>query len=104
MIVAFMQPIISNAQNKSVFWSVTTANNFIKKFPDPDSICWRSKSTNFDWQAGYAMFAMEKMWKTTSEIRYFNYIKRYVDQQVDEADRRRVSQFNTSYPEFGWLG
>ena len=31
------------------------------------------------------MFMMEKMWKVTGEQRYYNYIKRYVDQQVDEA-------------------
>jgi len=72
------------AQNKPVKWSVTTANSLIEKFPDPDSICWNSKSTHFDWQAGYAMFMMEKMWKVTGDVRYFNYIKRYVDQQVDE--------------------
>ena len=76
---------ISVAQNKPIKWSVTTANSFIEKFPDPDSIKWNSKSSHFDWQAGYAMFMFEKMWKKTGDIRYFNYIKRYVDQQVDEA-------------------
>jgi len=76
---------ISVAQNKPMKWSVTTANSFIEKFPDPDSIKWNSKSSHFDWQAGYAMFMFEKMWKKTGDIRYFNYIKRYVDQQVDEA-------------------
>jgi rhamnogalacturonyl hydrolase YesR len=80
-----MQMGISDAQNKPVQWSVTTANSFIEKFPNPDSISWDHKSTHFDWQAGYAMFAMEKMWKATGDLRYYNYIKRYVDQQVDEA-------------------
>lgn len=75
----------TTAQNKTIKWSITTANSFIEKFPNPDSISWNSKSTHFDWQAGYAMFMFEKMWKKTGDIRYYNYIKRYVDQQVDEA-------------------
>ncbi|NWJ53028.1 MAG: glycoside hydrolase family 88 protein [Bacteroidetes bacterium] len=85
IIVSLIQLGTSNAQTGPIVWSVATANSFIKKFPNPDSICWRSKSTHFDWQAGYAMFAMEKMWRATGNINYFNYIKRYVDQQVDEA-------------------
>jgi rhamnogalacturonyl hydrolase YesR len=42
------------------------------------------QSNRFSWQAGYVMFAMEKMWRATGDVRYYNYIKRYVDQQVDE--------------------
>jgi rhamnogalacturonyl hydrolase YesR len=66
-------------------WSVTTANSFIDKYPDPDSIHWFQQSNHFDWQAGYNMFAMEKLWKATGDVRYFRYLKRYVDQQVDSA-------------------
>lgn len=29
------------------------------------------------------MFAMEKIWHSTGDSIYFNYIKKYVDQQVD---------------------
>ncbi len=65
-------------------YSLAVANRFIKQFPDPDSICWRPYSNHFDWQAGYMMFTMEKLWKATHDITYYNYIKRYVDQQVDE--------------------
>ncbi len=73
-----------DAQGNNVKWSVTTANSFIAKYPDPDSIHWIGQSNHFSWQAGYAMFAMEKMWRATGDAKYFNYIKRYVDQQVDE--------------------
>jgi rhamnogalacturonyl hydrolase YesR len=31
------------------------------------------------------MFVIEKLWRATGDVRYFNYIKRYVDQQVDNA-------------------
>ena len=77
-----VQPIA--AQNNVGKWSVKTAQNFMKRFPDPDSIHWKGQSNHFSWQAGYIMFAMEKMWKSTGDSTYFRYIKRYVDQQVDE--------------------
>jgi rhamnogalacturonyl hydrolase YesR len=64
--------------------SLITANSFIRDFPDPDSIHWAGVYNHFDWQAGYMMFVLEKLWKATGDERYFNYIKRYVDQQVDE--------------------
>jgi len=72
------------SQNSSTRWSELTAQSFIKRFPDPDSICWRPRTNHFSWQAGYIMFAMEKMWKKTGDPAYFNYIRKYVDQQVDE--------------------
>ena len=65
-------------------FSVLTANSLIREFPDPDSIHWAGVYNAFDWQAGYTMFVMEKLWKATGDDRYFNYIKRYVDQQVDD--------------------
>jgi rhamnogalacturonyl hydrolase YesR len=65
-------------------YSVEVSKSFIKRVPDPDSIHWVGQTYHFSWQAGYMMFAMEKMWRATGDERYFNYIKRYVDQQVDE--------------------
>jgi len=73
----------SRAQKKDFKWSETTASSFIEKYPDPDSIHWIGQTNHFSWQAGYVMFAMEKMWRVTGNVKYFNYIKRYVDQQVD---------------------
>ena len=32
------------------------------------------------------MFAMEYMWRKTGDLRYYNYIKRYIDQHVDEEE------------------
>jgi rhamnogalacturonyl hydrolase YesR len=65
-------------------WSIATADTFLKRFPDPDSIHWINSTNHFSWQAGYAMFMFEKLWRLTGDRRYFDYIKRYVDQQVDE--------------------
>jgi rhamnogalacturonyl hydrolase YesR len=65
-------------------WSLGVADTFIARFPDPDSIHWVGQTNHFSWQAGYAMFTMEKLWRLTGDVRYYNYIRRYVDQQVDE--------------------
>jgi rhamnogalacturonyl hydrolase YesR len=82
--VCLIQMNMVIAQDEPTKWSIITANSFIKKYPNPDSIHWHGVNNHFDWQAGYNMFTMEKLWKATGDIRYFNYIKRYVDQQVDE--------------------
>lgn len=68
-------------------WSVPVADTLIARFPDPDSIHWQGQTNHFSWQAGYAMFTMEKLWRLTGEQRYFDYIRRYVDQQVDGQGR-----------------
>jgi rhamnogalacturonyl hydrolase YesR len=76
--------LYSKAQTKDLY-SEKVAKDFIRRFPNPDTIHWYGQSNHFSWQAGYIMFAIEKMWHATSDSVYFKYIKRYVDQQVDEA-------------------
>ena len=72
------------SQHNTTKWSVLTAQSFIKRFPNPDTIYCCGNTNHFSWQAGYIMFAMEAMWKATGEPLYYNYIQRYVNQQVDE--------------------
>ena len=76
---------------RSFPWSAPVADTLIARFPDPDAIHWQGQTNHFSWQAGYVMFTMEKMWRLTGERRYFDYIRRYVDQQVD--DRGRIPGF-----------
>ena len=75
---------IGTLQDTSFKWSISTAHSFIKRNPDPDSIHWVGQKNSFSWQAGYTMFVMEKMWRSTGDSIYFNYIKKYVDSHVDE--------------------
>lgn len=65
-------------------WSTAAADTLIRRFPDPDAIHWVGQDNPFSWQAGYVMFTMEKLWRATGDARYLGYIRRYVDQQVDE--------------------
>lgn len=81
-------------QKKEMNWSEKVAKSFIERIPNPDSISMIWDKNHFSWQAGYVMFAMEKIWKATGDSTYFNYIKKYVDQQIDEGGI--VSTFNNA--------
>jgi rhamnogalacturonyl hydrolase YesR len=82
--IASCRQLSKDRETKDINFSEQLAKDFIRRFPDPDTIHWVGQTNHFSWQAGYIMFAMEKMWKATSDSVYFNYIRRYVDQQVDE--------------------
>lgn len=71
--------------------SRTIADCFIDRYPDPAVIHNIGKSNIIDWQAGYDMFAMEHVWKWTGDSKYFDYIRRYCEQSVDENGN--VAQF-----------
>ena len=73
---------IVSGQNTN--WSIKVANSFMQSYPNPDSIHWFTNNNHFDWQAGYTMYTFEKLWRATGDITYFNYIKKYVDQQVND--------------------
>lgn len=70
-------------------WSETTAKQFIHRYADPDEIRWGTQDNSFTWQAGYVMFAMEHLWRWTADPVYFEYIRKYVDQNVDAEGRLR---------------
>ena len=63
-------------------FSRAAADTFLARFPDPDAIRWVGQTCHFSWQAGYAMFTFEKLWRLTGDDRYLQYVRRYVDQQV----------------------
>ena len=72
------------SQDNTMKQSIITAHSFISRYPNPDIIYCCGNTNHFSWQAGYIMFAMEKLWQATGDPICYNYIKRYVDQQVDE--------------------
>ena len=60
-----------------------TGRGFVERFPDPHTIHWQGGDNFFSWQSGYVMYAMEKLWRQTRQQRYFDYIRKFVDQNVD---------------------
>lgn len=89
----------SCTNSKQEKWSTSVAQDFIKRVPEPDSISMIWDKNHFSWQAGYIMFAMEKIWKSTGDSIYFNYIEKYVDNQVDEEGNVRPFK-NTNLDHF----
>ena len=83
---AFAQPQRQGAQR---IWSETTARQFIHRYADPDEIRWGTQNNSFTWQAGYLMLAMEHLWRWTGDSAYLDYIRKYVDQNVDAEGRLR---------------
>ncbi len=94
-ISAFLLPFHAPAaQQPGTNYSVMVAKSFLQRVPDPNSIHWVGQNNSFSWQAGYLMFAMEKMWRSTGDPAYFNYIKKYVDEQVD--DKGNAPRFSSN--------
>ncbi len=84
ILVIFTGILIYSCMHIESYVSEQVAKDFIRRFPDPDTIHWVGQQNHFSWQAGYIMFAMEKMWNITGDSTYFKYLKKYVDQQVDD--------------------
>ena len=75
------------AEGAPRIYSEEVAKSFVTTHPDPDVIRWGTQANHFTWQAGYMMFAMEKLWRMTNDTTYLNYVRRYVDQNVDAEGR-----------------
>ncbi|MBE0696952.1 MAG: glycoside hydrolase family 88 protein, partial [Anaerolineaceae bacterium] len=54
------------------------AASILYRYPDPDEIPYRP----WCYVQGYILLGLEKLWLATGETRYFEYIKRFVDQHV----------------------
>jgi len=94
-IPAFLLPLHAPAaQQPGTNYSVMVARSFLQRVPDPNNIHWVGQNNSFSWQAGYIMFAMEMMWRSTGDAAYFNYIKKYVDEHVD--DKGNVPRFSSN--------
>jgi unsaturated rhamnogalacturonyl hydrolase len=62
------------------FWSVAAAETIMERYPDYRQAYWK------DWTyvQGYMFYGFEMLYRSTRDKKYLNYIKRYIDQFVDE--------------------
>jgi len=67
------------------FWSVAYADSLMARYPDPDSIPHRA----WCYTQGYILRGFEMLADKTGEAKYFNYLKRFVDQHVDSKGNIR---------------
>ena len=65
----------------SLGWAVRMADSVIARHPDPDTV----SGNHFSWETGYTMWALEKVWRSSGDPKYFAYLKKYVDQHVDAS-------------------
>lgn len=89
-------PLFAMAQTR---WSDQTARCFIDRYSNPQDIHWLYGKNSFSWQAGYVMFALEHLWEQTNRPDYFDYIRKFVDQHVDEEGN--VASFTGKDPNTG---
>jgi rhamnogalacturonyl hydrolase YesR len=61
--------------------SIALANSIMARFPDPDDIPFKV----WCYVQGYVLNGFEKLWQYTGERKYFDYIRKFVDQHV-QAD------------------
>jgi rhamnogalacturonyl hydrolase YesR len=68
-------------------WSVELAKTIMSRYPDPDDYPYRS----WCYPQGYMLQGMAKLWNSTGERKYYDYIMKYVNEHVD--DQGRISRF-----------
>jgi rhamnogalacturonyl hydrolase YesR len=62
-------------------WSIALADSILSRFPDPDTIPYR----RWCYVQGYILCGFEKLWEYTGDPKYFDYLKKFVDQHVGAA-------------------
>ena len=72
------------------FWSRATADTIVARWPDYSQAYFNA----WTYVNGYTLCAFERLYNDTGDRRYFDYIRRYVDQFVDEDGRFRDSVVN----------
>src|SRR5262249_51456017 len=68
------------SQQSSQPISIALANTILTRFPDPDTIPYRV----WCYVQGYWLCGFEMLWRCTGDRRYFEYIKKFVDQHVTD--------------------
>ena len=66
------------SENKN--WSVLLAETIMDKYPNPDSFPYRS----WTYSQGFMLWGMIRLWESTKDKKYFDYVIKYVDIHVKE--------------------
>jgi len=67
------------------FWSVATAETIMARWPDYNL----AYHASWTYVHGYALCAFERLYQDTRDARYLNFIRRFIDQHIDENGRFR---------------
>ncbi|WP_248928843.1 glycoside hydrolase family 88/105 protein [Paenibacillus hamazuiensis] len=80
----------------SKVWSKTMADSFIKKYPLVADMPFQKRRC-WNYENGCALTAMERMWRTTGDDRYYDYIKENMDVFIREdgtIDTYNLNEYN----------
>src|SRR5262249_47028107 len=61
-------------------WAIATADTIMRRYPDFRTAYFRP----WTYVHGYDLYGFEMLYRTTGDKKYFNYVKQYVDQIVDD--------------------
>lgn len=64
-------------------WSETLAATLMARYPDPNSFPWRS----WCYPQAFMLFGMERLWRSTGNANYYDYIQKYLNRHVDAEGR-----------------
>ena len=61
-------------------WAVATADTIMRRYPDYRTAYFKP----WTYVHGYVLYGFEMLYRSTGDKKYFDYMKRYIDQIVDE--------------------
>jgi poly(beta-D-mannuronate) lyase len=83
-----VEPSLAYAPGKRPqFWSLATAESIMARWPD------YTKANGTSWTSvnGYTLRGFEMLYRATGDTRFLDYIKRYLDQFVDERGALQIA-------------
>src|SRR5262245_9140534 len=66
-------------------WAIATVDTIIQRYPDFRTAYFRP----WTYVHGYVLYGFEMLYRSTGEKKYFDYMKQYIDQIVDEKGQLR---------------
>ena len=91
--VLFSLFISVNSSAQDLPWSVRMADSFISNHKD-SILVGKNTATKWDYEQGIMLKALERVWYRTGEGKYFEYIRKDLDQYVKEDGSIRTYKFD----------
>ncbi len=89
--------LLSITANAQAPWSRRMADSFIARNKD-SILVGKSTLTRWDYEQGLMLKAIEKVWYRTGEGKYFEYIRKDLDQYVKEDGSIRTYKLDDLQP------
>jgi len=91
ILIFILAGITNGSAQKTNKLSVDLAKTIMQRYPDPSTFPWRS----WCYPQGYMLIGMAKLFETTRDSIYYNYIMKFAETQVDSLGH--IAKFKGSY-------